>query len=328
MNVKFYPLFFLIFLIFYNVSVIKCQFFKHLAGHALNQIDQLTGKITDRITDRITGEQRSSQYRAENYDDDVSIGGVIRRHRLRHKEQKKRLCNFLRNGQMYNGPCPGDEEIRFGQEYSEKYVEKNNHQGYGKEFNYNHQKQPNYNHEKQPNYNYGKQPNYNYEKQPNYNHEKQPDYNREKEPKQPNYNREKQPNYNYEKQPNYNYEKQPNYKEPNINLGSFGYGNKKPKDEYKQPNYQPEEPHGYALGNIKTPKFGPPCQTKEGLRGFCQSATFCFSQFNNLIEYDKNKCRQPNGLFGICCPKDFRKPLIQYCKVNFYVSLNNLILFE
>lgn len=285
MNVKFYSLFFLIFFISYNISIIKSQLFNHLVGHALNRIDKISGKISDRITDRITGQQ-SSQYRENDVDDDVSIGGIIRRHRLRHKEQKKRLCRFFRNGKLHNGPCPGDEEIGFGQEYNEKYVEKNNHQGYAKEPNYNYEKQPNY---QEPNVNLG--------------------------------------SFGYgNKKPKDEY-KQPNYQEPNVNLGSFEYGNKKPKDKYKQPNYSPErEPDGYALGNIKTPKFGSLCQTKEGLKGFCQPATFCFSQYNNLIEYDKNKCRQPNGLFGICCPKDFRKPQLQYCKMNFYVNLNNLII--
>lgn len=61
-------------------------------------------------------------------------------------------------------------------------------------------------------------------------------------------------------------------------------------------------------------KYGSQCQTKEGLEGVCQPATYCFSQYNNVEDYLQNRCKLNNGISGICCVKEFRPPQERYRK--------------
>ena len=65
---------------------------------------------------------------------------------------------------------------------------------------------------------------------------------------------------------------------------------------------------------VKKEETGKPCQTSDGLVGECESASYCFSQFNDIQDYIANRCQQPNGAQGVCCPKEVRKPSQTYCK--------------
>ncbi|CAG2113549.1 unnamed protein product, partial [Medioppia subpectinata] len=54
---------------------------------------------------------------------------------------------------------------------------------------------------------------------------------------------------------------------------------------------------------------GKPCKTSDGLLGTCESSTYCFSQYNDMKDYVVNRCPLSNGVHGVCCPKEVRKPL-------------------
>ncbi|XP_054156555.1 peroxidase-like isoform X2 [Oppia nitens] len=60
---------------------------------------------------------------------------------------------------------------------------------------------------------------------------------------------------------------------------------------------------------------GKPCKTTDGLAGVCESATYCFSQYNDVKDFLANRCPLSNGAFGICCPKQIRKVSESYLPI-------------
>lgn len=53
------------------------------------------------------------------------------------------------------------------------------------------------------------------------------------------------------------------------------------------------------------------CITTEGIEGFCRPPAYCFSQYDNMEQYNNNKCIRGKDLPGICCPVVvIREPLV------------------
>ena len=45
-----------------------------------------------------------------------------------------------------------------------------------------------------------------------------------------------------------------------------------------------------------------PCRTTDNLVGVCRPPAYCFYQYDNPVEYQKNMCEYVRGLKGVCCP--------------------------
>lgn len=79
--------------------------------------------------------------------------------------------------------------------------------------------------------------------------------------------------------------------------------NVRPGPMYQKSNPRPEMTEA-ADGYLQ------PCKTTDRLPGICRPPAYCFYQFDNLKEYQRNMCEYKPNLKGICCPSDgYRQPL-------------------
>ena len=229
-----------------------------------------------------------------------------------HGRRKQKLCEYLRQGQVYRGPCPADDDGYNDDGYNNNgdatngdYVEEGGRQLSRQEAKYiRRQEKKRRKEERQRNRNrdgYYEEPS-----QPERGDYVQPDQEtkliiRINPPKGNNRYENNNNNNDYQVKPEIIVrDEEDNNQRGKIRVPSgFNENNINPKNERQN----------------RDPSEMVPCRTNNGLDGLCAPAAYCYAQYSDPDDYQSNICQYVGtGANGICCPIEGDRVQRRYSK--------------